>query len=77
MGPKAGGQERGPSSRLEIPSLMTVQIEFPQSELVFSEFPVVLNAAIHIFVALHDDDLSFGRKHGERRAEKANRSVAK
>jgi hypothetical protein len=39
-----GALERGPSSRLGTQSWVTVQNVFSQSDLVFSEFPVVLNS---------------------------------
>ena len=41
---QVGALERGPSSRLAIPSWMTIQNIFSKLELVFSEFPVVLNS---------------------------------
>ena len=58
-GRKVGTLESGPSSRVGIPSWMTVQNDFSQSEIFFppvvlnalkseiSEFPVVLNAALN------------------------------
>ena len=46
--------ERGPSSLLKIPSWMTVQNVFSQSELVFfPEFPVVLNSLKSDFPVLN------------------------